>query len=686
MNAFLKSALCSLCFIVSLTVWVSAQSADTQTNTEEDKKKDPPPAYLLPTITVNGSFDPEHGPTTPVSTPYGTQFNVVTEKQIKEQGSPDFLDTMRNVPGVMFSKHNAAGTSTGTSLYIRGRGYTHPSLETTTYFDGVPRYGLVYGQSMADGIPVSAIGSIEVYKYPQPSRFGAGYAFVNVTPKYRTMDGMELQTGGSAGSYKAFTENSAFGYRKEWFDIYAAQSLSSSQGHIIHSEAKQHNYYLNTGFRFSEHWNLRVLGNFVYAKTEKPPYKGQSKRDILQSYKTNTEFGTITLNNEYGIAKGFFKLYVNHTDFRILDEELRIPGDWSKQELMAYGAKLKETFNFFKGNEIVTGLDLDYSNTKNEDHNTTRPSVISEFPDMRLISPYAATSQNFQFTKDFRVIPSAGVRLYNHNLWSNSVAPQMGLVAGYGNTELNYNYALGVIYPAPANIQSFVNSPDYSNTALKDINPEIVHHYEGGITHNWPLLYGREIGGSISASGFYDDGRDRIIQNSSTSLVPENASRVSYFRITGLEASASLCIEKDYLLLNRFDIYTGTTWIANIKARGENGKVIDKMPYTPTHSVSAGFKWTLLKRLRLSGDYQLQHNMYAGSIGRDATFTTPSRKIDDIQLANMRISYGFEIQHVADVELYFNVSNVFDKKYEYYIGYEMPGTTFKVGADLKFFI
>ena len=133
-------------------------------------------------ITLIGETPPL--PAVPETNSYGAQRNVVSEEQIRDQGSLDFLDTLRDVPGVTTSKHNIIGTNTATSLYIRGRGYTHPSLDTVTNFDGVPRNGLIYGQSMADSLPVFAAYSVEVYKSPQPSSFGAGYGMVNVSPKY----------------------------------------------------------------------------------------------------------------------------------------------------------------------------------------------------------------------------------------------------------------------------------------------------------------------------------------------------------------------------------------------------------------------------------------------------------------------------------------------------------------------
>ena len=64
-------------------------------------------AHTLPPVTVYGVAD--RVPSTPTITKFGTQYNTVTEDQIKLQGSLDFYDALRNVPGVMFRKSNIIG-------------------------------------------------------------------------------------------------------------------------------------------------------------------------------------------------------------------------------------------------------------------------------------------------------------------------------------------------------------------------------------------------------------------------------------------------------------------------------------------------------------------------------------------------------------------------------------------------
>jgi iron complex outermembrane receptor protein len=518
-----------------------------------------------------------------------------------------------------------------------------------------------------------------VYKYPQPANFGAGYAQVNISPRYMAEQGMEAEAGFSGGSFLTFAENAAFGWRRQRFDIYAAQSWVSTEGHVDHSGSRQQNYYLNTGLWISAYWDIRLLFNFVDAETERAPRAGQSGDDILSSFKTDTAFSTLTLNNQFDKAVGFFKLYYNYTDFKWLDEEPRVPGDWSRQVLNAYGMRAREVFSFWKGGDITAGLDIDGNKTVNEDHNTLRPSVTTDFPFLTLYSPYLALSQYFGLGEKYFLLPSAGLRAYFHDTWDNAFSPQAGLVAGRDRAELHFNYSLGVIYPAPANIQSLVNSGNFDRADLKKARPEIVHHYEGGFSYRWPLP------AALNLSYFYDDGRDRILESAA---LPGNASKAAFFRVQGLELSGSVSLKKDHPALRRLDLFAGGTWITSVRARGDDGSEARRMPYSPLLSAAAGFKWGFLGNFSLNGDYQLLYKLYGGGLGRTGVFFEPgeSSRLDDIHLLNMRLAWSFERSswHITEGELFFSINNLLNRAYSYYEGYQMPGINFMAGGRVKF--
>jgi iron complex outermembrane receptor protein len=620
----------------------------------------------------------EQDPVKPEVSPYG-QRNTVSARQITEQGSHDLLDALRNMPGVSFSKRNSIGGDTGTSLYIRGRGASHPSVETVTNFDGVPRNGAIYGQSMPDSFSLSIADRVDVYKSPQPSAFGVGYALVDVLPRYMRGEGWEAEAGASLGSFLTAGESASFGCKRDAFDIFAAQCWSSTAGHTEHSAAYQQSYYLNGGVTFNDNLNLRALANYVNARSERPRREGQNPADILPSFKTDSFIGTLTANNSYSRAAGYAKLYYSSTDFYWLDEDPSVSGDYSIQALRNFGARLKENLWLWKGGELIAGGDFDFTTTVNLDHNETRPSVRTAFPDMFLFSPYIAASHRFGGEDGFHAAPQAGIRGYIHTLWADAAAPQFGLVAGYKNTNIYGNYVLGCVYPAPANIQSLVNQDGADGADLKSVKPEVVYHYEAGIYHNFGDL------ASIGGAFFFDDGRNRII---AVGLVPENASLVSFFRITGVEFYGSVKPLKD------LSVFAGGTWM-KVEARGEDGKVVTVMPFTPDLSVSAGFTWKLsrfgikyLENLSLSGDFRYLGGVYAntnlqfsaGFINSDNT-----SKLDDQHILRLRLSYALSSKkiHIDTADFFIDLDNVLNQRYEYWPGYRMPGITVTGGLNVK---
>ncbi|MCL2412306.1 MAG: TonB-dependent receptor plug domain-containing protein [Treponema sp.] len=622
-------------------------------------------------------------PAVPERSALGARANIVSGEQIQQQGSLDFSDTLRNVPGVIVGQRNIAGTTTGSSLYVRGRGYSHPSTEITVHFDGVPRHGFIFGQSMADGIPVNVINHVEVRKSPQPSEFGAGYALINIEPRYMDEYGWITEGGFSAGSFSTFSQNAAFGLRSGRFDIFAAQSWVSTNGHVVHSGARQQSYYINTGLLLNANWELRFLANYAAGFTEQAPYTGQSWDDILSSYRTNSFFSTITLRNEYANAAGFLRLYYTNTQFQWLDEDDEIPGDWSLQSLQAFGARAREEFSIFDRGLIAVGMDLDWKLMVNEDHNPHRQTIITTFPAMILYSPFFGASWMFGSEEGFRIMPSAGIRGFLHSVWANQLSWQGGLAIGWRNLDLNFNYSRGLIFPAPAVILGLLNFNLFNTTDLSRIEPETIDHFEAGITLT--NQSGSRFSFSLDASYFYNIGRNRIIL---VSQVPGNASAVSSFALQGLELAGSFGFSPARLLADTIEIFAGGTWYTDLTAVDEDGNVARKMPFTPLFSLSAGFRWVFFENFSLSGDLKYLHEFYSGGLGLSPSFTEPlaENRLNDIFLLNLRAGFRFENTNwrLMDSELFVSVNNVLNVRYEYYAGFVMPGITFMIGFNFRF--
>ncbi len=658
---------------------------------------------------------PYSNPVTPTYTRYGTQYNLVTEEQIRNQNAFDFHSTLKNVPGVMFQKKNLLGDQTSHSLYIRGRGSSHPSADFQIEFDGVPRYGAIFGQVLGDSIALSTIGGIEVFKSPQLHQFGSGYASVNVLPKYLTQDGHEILLNFSGGSYYTFSENLSGGVKKGPFDIYVSQSFADTKGHqnsqrwaemegrTDRDGAQQQNYYANIGYQFNKEWNLRFLANYVRSKTEAPmpdikptPTNGVSW-PMAERFDTETFLTTLTLNHQYKKFGGYLKAYWNETDFDLIQElnnGLRYAGGtgglWSRQEVSLYGIRGKEKLIIWPGGEIFAGADLDFTELRNTQRTFTGRSVpginegrakrVWDYPDTMLFSPYLGISQMIGQSDGLHVIPSTSFRYFDHNEFRDKWAAQVGLVTGYKNTDLFFQYSRGVIYPTPVAVMNMVRThapvvnPDQY---WEKIKPEVVDHYEIGLTHTWPKIV------TLGTSIFYDKGKDRFQAYMSGAIPTLFNDPIGKYKIRGLELTGTVTPLKD------LECFAGATWL-KAEATGNNGIERDKMPYTPRFQFQAGMTWKFWDQFRLYLDMQHLRDLYQGITRRSGTLNygllTPADKLDDITLVNARLSYRFNFKplRLTDSEVFLTVNNIFNQEYEYAKGYSMPGTTVFAGFSMKF--
>jgi iron complex outermembrane receptor protein len=638
-----------------------------------------------------------------VQTHFATQYYVVTEEQIRQQHPLDLQSALRDVPGVMFQSKNLVGSQTSHSLYIRGRGSSHPGADFAIEFDGVPRYGALFGQVLGDGIAVSTIRGIDVYKSPQPSQFGSGYASVAILPKYMAVEGREAVINASAGSYGTVDENAATGVRKGPFDIYMAQSWTRTDGHREHSAATQQRYYANAGYRLGDAWSVRLLLNRVDATTDAPmPAITPSATNGVsypqaERFETGTTFATLTLSNQHEKLAGYLKGYWNSTDFDLLQEltnGARYGGNTgglkSRQQIGLYGVRGRETFHPWQGGELLFGTDLDMTNLKNTERTYTGLATrgingglatrVWDFPDRRIVAPYVGANLMLGSADGFHVIPSAGLRYYSHDRFRDKSAPQAGIVVGHGLTDLHVSYARGVIYPTPVVLMSFVleNAPVADASSYwDDLRPEVVDHYEAGLLHRWP---GK---GSFGATVFRDEGKDRFQAYMGGTIPLALNDPIGHYEIRGLELTGSATP------LKTLEFFAGATWL-QAEATGQNRVERDHLPYTPGFQLQAGARWSFLTHYRLFVDMQHLANLYQGTVWRSNTLNISdpgaANKLHDITLVNARLAYCFDYAplHMQASEVFVSVDNIFDQNYAYAKGYPMPGTTFLAGVRLAF--
>lgn len=670
----------------------SAQSGAGSRKADEDK------TYELEEITVTEApyVNPDVKPVTPLTTRYATQHNLVTDEQIGQLEPLDFQSALRSVPGVMFQSRNLAGSQTSHSVYIRGRGASHPSPDFAVQFDGVPRFGALYGQVLGDGTAVSTIGGIEVFKSPQPSEFGSGYASINILPRTMTKDGWTFGLDLGGGNFGTFDQSLNGGYRDGSFDLFLSQSWTSTDGHVAHSRSQQQSYYANAGFRLTREWDLRFVASYVNSQTLAPMPEDVPGVvwPMAERFDTEATFTTLTLNHYYDRTEGFVKAYWNDTDFK-LRQELNngVPygggGVSSLQEIALYGIRAKEKMRLWDGGELVAGFDLDRADLTNTQRtnsgevvagvNGGRAERVWNFPEITLFSPYVALSQMMGDSRGFHVIPSAGYRFYAHGEFKNASSPQAGIVIGWKDTDFTFNYARGANYPSPVVLQALVlDASAVENPAQywSQIKPEVVDHYEVSLTHDLPGT------ASLGLTMFRDDGKDRFRAYMFGPIPTQWNDPIGSYRIDGLEITGTISP------VDTVDLFGGVTWLDS-EATGNDGLTTSRLPYTPKFQLQVGADWQL-KKYRLHADLQHLHGVYSSTSFRTQGFNYAdlgeALRLDDSALVNLKLSRSFDWPswEMKNSEIYIGVNNLFDDDYQYAVGYDMPGITFVAGLKVRF--
>jgi len=156
------------------------------------------------------------------------------------------------------------------------------------------------------------------------------------------------------------------------------------------------------------------------------------------------------------------------------------------------------------------------------------------------------------------------------------------------------------------------------------------------------------------------------------------------------------------------DLFAGATWL-KAEAKGDDGVTRSKLPYTPSFTFQAGFKWRFLENFQFSGDYQHLSDVYAATSGRvgggdgkgasNFDRLTSKDKLPDIDVVNLRLDYFLPVQPswiLREGKVFVAVDNVLDKKYAYARevrntasdqrtgNYWMPGASVMAGIELKF--
>jgi iron complex outermembrane receptor protein len=282
-----------------------------------------------------------------------------------------------------------------------------------------------------------------------------------------------------------------------------------------------------------------------------------------------------------------------------------------------------------------------------------------DMPDFRLTSPHVALSQIVKINDDWSLVPSAGVRFYDHNKFESKTAPHAGLSLVSNTTSLFANVSRGINYPgleAPA-LQAALPFMFAGNT-WHQLSPEESIHQEIGVkftpTENT----------QVDVSLFNDKIKNRYVYDlafGSTAYYNTGG-----YRMNGAELSIKQNITSNWVAFGGLTLLDPS---------------IGNLPYTPEKAVTAGLNGQI-GQVRVAIDAQYQDEVRALNRSRD-TLSPNTTKVGAFAIVNARLSYPLAAMGKKG-EVFLAVENLFDRDYEYRPGYAMPGVSGQLGLSASF--
>ena len=591
---------------------------------------------------------------------------ITTEDQIRDQNAVDLASALRRTPGVQISRFNpvgAFGGNEGGGVFIRGMGHGRPGSEVSTYIDGIPLSMSVWGHPLLDLLPVNGMQSITTYKSPQPYMNGNNFASINLETKRATEDGIHGHGRFSGGYYSTFIEQADITGKQGDLDFSLAQGYSTSNGHRHNADGELKNVMGSVGYQLNDNW--KIGSHFLYVNSQAgDPGNNQTAHPTDPRYNTEAGLVSLDLSHQHENSHGDLKLYMNTgkgdwLSYQAGDRDGNPTVD-TLSDFDMYGLRWKESFSPWKGGEIVGGVDSDWTSGGIRDVNHSMPvySFNYDTPTFRLTSPFIALNQTFELGGGWSLIPSAGVRYYDHSEFDSESSPHAGISLVSDRITLFANFSRGIHFPGlelPSLAQYMPILGDWQKTSAE----EVQHAEFGGKFTPFD-------GTQIDLSFFNDRVKNRyVFQFFDASGFNPSFLNLGEYAMRGFEGS----IKQD--ITQNWSVFAGVTLL---------DPSIDNLPYTPERMVTAGINGQI-EKLRLNFDAQYQSETYTLNRSRGPGANTQT--VPSFLVVNARASYPIPMLG-KDGEVFVAVENLLSRDYSYRQGYPMPGRWGQIGVSASF--
>jgi len=593
---------------------------------------------------------------------FSSSSTVVTQEQLRDQNAVDLASALRRTPGVQISRYNpvgAFGGDQGGAVFIRGMGVSRPGSEVKTYLDGIPFYMGLWDHPVLDLLPVNGMQSITVYKSPQPHLSGNNFSSIDLQTRRATEEGVHGDVRVSGGTHSTLTEQLNLLGRQGNLDWSLQQGHAQSDGHRANADGELNNLMGRIGYQFHPNWSVAASLLHVDNKARDPGDNRVAPPLEPPRYNTRAMLMSATLAHTHERWRGEFKLYRSRGDADWLDQPAP-DGDGLNRFRMS-GLRWQEALSPWPGGTVLAGIDHD--RISGDVHFKRIAPAAQDYyksPAFKITSPYLAVSHDIVLSPDWTLVPSAGVRHYEHSHFPAKTAPHAGISLVSERLTLFANLARGINYPGLAAPLLSSQIPALGDS-WRQLDAEQMNHHEIGM--KWQPADSTQIDVSL----FHDNIKHRYIFGFPPSVPPPpRFINLEAYRMRGAELSVAQALGRDWSL------FAGLTLL---------NPSIDHLPYSPKRALTLGLNGEI-GSLRVAIDAQYQSRVWSLNRSRAADAQN-TEQVASFTVVNARIAWPIPSLG-SKGEVFVAVENLFDRTYAYRPGYPMPGRWAQLGLTASF--
>lgn len=559
----------------------------------------------------------------------------VSESEIENKNLPAAVDLIASVPGIFVTK---AASQIKSDVNIRGIGDSFRRIGL--FIDGRPEKMAVYGCGVSQTLLSGNIERIEITKGPDSVLYGSdGFGgLVNIITA-EPVNPLEGEFSASYGTYNTRGHFTRIGGVSDKISYQVSVNDASSDGHIKNSGYDTRDYYAKFGYKIDDYSEITAGGKYFDGEEFEPKSKNPAGALQPESSYIFKRGGA-----DIGYKREFTNGEMSVLAFGDFGEHKFSDGFSSKDSM--YGVFAHFVTEIFYNNILKYGAEYKLSDGK------VMRGASPAIPTGEWKKSEFALFALDEYKIDDKTKLFAGLRYNYDEIAGSFFAPRAGL--SYNLTEkLNARAVYSRGFRSP-----YINELYALPSSNENLDPEEINSYEVGIKSEY-------FGITFDASGFVMNG-DNIIQP--TAKVPGPGMQFQNsgsYVFKGTEISVS------------GEIVEGLKGFAGYS-------------YLDPGDTSAGIAEN---KIDLSVDYKT--GKFSFHVGGMFVFdyyaanmdVNGGTKLDDFNVFNAKIHYNVN----KELTLFAAADNFTNQKYEMFIVsfgnariYEMPGSTFTLGAKYKF--